>query len=1129
MHFNLSTLNSSQLLSLFRKNHHTEKLNGFFSSNTLFRIQLKGLVGSSLALNAATAIEKSKKTHLFIASDKETAAYLYNDLENLFNEQTLNYDKKRVLFFPTSYKKPYHYEEMDNANVLARTEVLNRINTENNYPVIVTYPEAFSEKVITKRYLTENTMKLQVGEKVSLSFITELLSEYGFYFTDFVVEPGTYSVRGGLIDFFSYANDLPYRIEFFGDEIESIRTFDYENQLSVDKLNQINILPNIQDKIIKEQRESFLSFIPANTIVWINDFGFTCDRLKVEYEKATQAYEDASKMIEHLAPSELYFLETDFAKEILNFQIVEVGTKFCFKANHVFEYNTAPQPVFNKNFDLIISNLLDNQKQQYTNLLIADNTKQVERLNIIFEDVLKNRHINDKIEFETVSIALHEGFVDKDLKIACYTDHQIFERYHRFRIKESFKSKDAMSVREIANLKPGDYVTHIDHGIGRFDGLEIIDVNGKPQEALRITYKDNDVLYVSIHSLHRISKYAGKEGAEPTLHRLGSNVWNNLKQKTKQKVKDIAKDLIKLYAERKTTKAFQFLPDNYLQNELEASFIYEDTPDQVKATADVKTDMEAEFPMDRLICGDVGFGKTEIAIRAAFKAVCDSKQVAVLVPTTILALQHYNTFKDRLKELPCRVDYINRFKTSREQHKTLTDLEEGKVDIIIGTHRLASTDIKFKDLGLLVIDEEQKFGVSVKEKLKKIKVNVDTLTLTATPIPRTLQFSLMGARDLSIINTPPPNRFPVHTELHPFNEEIIRDAIMYEVNRGGQVFFVHNRVQNITDITGMIQRLCPNVKVAIGHGQMDGKKLEKVMVDFINGDFDVLVATTIIESGLDIPNANTIIINQAQNYGLSDLHQMRGRVGRTNKKAFCYLLAPPLSVLTDEARKRLKAIEEFSDLGSGFNIAMRDLDIRGAGNLLGAEQSGFIADIGFEMYHKILDEALAELRENDFKDTITEEPIKEFVKECQIETDLEILIPDTYVNNVKERIALYKELDNIENETVLKEFLTRLIDRFGTLPKQSEELIDTIRLRWLAKEIGFEKIVLKNGKMIGSFISNAQSDYFQSNQFTKVLDFIKKYPKDCVMKEVNQKLMLTIFHVRQISEAINKLKLIMER
>ncbi len=1129
MHFKFSTLNSQALLSLYRKNIHTEKVTELLSAKNLFRIQLKGLVGSAIALIASAAMEKSKKTQLFILNDKEVAAYLYNDLENLFGEQSLNYDKKRVLFFPTSYKKPYHYEEIDNANVLARTEVLNRINTENNYPIIVTYPEALSEKVITKKYLTENTMKLHVGEKVSLNFITELLSEYGFEFTDFVVEPGTYSIRGGIVDFFSYANDLPYRIEFFGDEIESIRTFDYENQLSVDKLEKINILPNIQDRIIKEQRESFLSFIPASSVIWINDFGFACDRLKTEYEKASEAYESFSGTLKHLSPAELYLNESAFAKEILNFQIIEIGRQFYFKPDQTFEYNTSPQPVFNKNFDLIISNLLENQKLKYTNLLIADNAKQVERLHTIFDDVLKNRQINEKIEFETVNIALHEGFVDRDLKIACYTDHQIFERYHHFHLKDSFKSKDAMSVRDIANLKPGDYVTHIDHGIGRFDGLEKIDVNGKPQEALRITYKDSDILYVSIHSLHRISKYAGKEGAEPTLHRLGSNVWNNLKQKTKQKVKDIAKDLIKLYAERKTTKAFQFLPDNYMQNELEASFIYEDTPDQVKATVDFKKDMEAEFPMDRLICGDVGFGKTEIAIRAAFKAVCDSKQVAVLVPTTILALQHYNTFRERLKEFPCKVDYINRFKSTREQHKTLTDLKEGKVDILIGTHRLVSADIEFKDLGLLIIDEEQKFGVSVKEKLKKIKVNVDTLTLTATPIPRTLQFSLMGARDLSIINTPPPNRFPVHTELHSFSEEIIRDAIMYEISRGGQVFFVHNRVQNIMDISGMIQRLCPDVKVTIGHGQMDGKKLEQVMVDFISGDFDVLVATTIIESGLDIPNANTIIINEAHHYGLSDLHQMRGRVGRTNKKSFCYLLAPALSVLTDEARKRLKAIEEFSELGSGFNIAMRDLDIRGAGNLLGAEQSGFIADIGFEMYHKILDEALAELRETDFKETFSDEPVKEFVKECQIETDLEILIPDNYVNNVKERIALYKELDNIENENVLQEFRLRLIDRFGQLPKQSEELIDTIRLRWLAKEIGFEKIVLKNGKMIGNFITNAQSDYFQSDQFTNVLNFIKKYSKDCVMKEINQKLNLTIFHIRQISEAISKLKIILAK
>jgi transcription-repair coupling factor (superfamily II helicase) len=1120
------TLNSKELLSIFRKNNLTEKLVGFLLAYSRNHIHVKGLAGSSASLVFAAAVENLKKPNLFILNDKEAAAYFYNDLENLFNEQKLNYDKKRVLFFPTSYKKPYHYEEIDNANVLARTEVLNRINADSSHLIIITYPEALSEKVITRKYLQANTMKLQVGEKVSLLFITELLSEYGFDYTDFVLEPGTYSVRGGLVDFFSFTNDLPYRIEFTGDEIESIRTFNFEDQLSVDKLEKINILPNIRERIELESRESLLSFIPENTVLWINDFGFCCDRLKSEFNKASEAFMSFAGNIKQLSPSELYQDEKTFSKEILNFSVVETGRHFYFKPDHIFEYDIVPQPAFNKNFDLIITNFLEKKQQQCRILFIADNPKQSERLRTIFDDVLKNRQINVDLTFDTANLALHEGFIDKDLKIACYTDHQIFERYHHFHLKESFKSKDAMSVRDISNLKPGDFVTHIDHGIGRFDGLEKIEVNGKPQEALRISYKDSDILYVSIHSLHRISKYAGKEGTEPTLHRLGSNVWNNLKQKTKQKVKDIARDLIKLYAQRKSTRAFQFLPDNYLQNELEASFIYEDTPDQVKATADVKNDMQAEYPMDRLICGDVGFGKTEIAIRAAFKAVCDSKQVAILVPTTILALQHYNTFRERLKEFPCTVEYINRFKSTREQHNTLKKLEEGQIDILIGTHRLVSADIKFKDLGLLVIDEEQKFGVAVKEKLKKIKLNVDTLTLTATPIPRTLQFSLMGARDLSIINTPPPNRYPVHTELHSYNEQIIRDAIIYEISRGGQVFFVNNRIQNITEISGMIQRLCPDVKVGIGHGQMEGKKLEKMMIDFINGDFDVLVATTIIESGLDIPNANTIIINDAHHYGLSDLHQMRGRVGRTNKKAFCYLLAPPLSILSDEARKRLKAIEEFSELGSGFNIAMRDLDIRGAGNLLGAEQSGFISDIGFEMYHKILDEALAELKDNDLSE-IAVEKNEEYVRDCLIETDLEILIPDNYVNNVKERITLYKELDSIEDDVRLIEFQTRLIDRFGQLPKQAEELIDTIRLRWLAKEIGFEKIVLKNGKIIGSFVSNQQSDYFHSEKFSLILDYIKKYPKECMMKEIKQKLQLTIINVRNISEANDIMKLIL--
>jgi len=1122
-----ATLNTRTLLHIYKQNPPVEKVAKLLSSADSVRIHLNGLSGSSFALIAAAILSSINKTQLFILNDKETAAYFYNDLENLFEEQSSSLDKKRILFFPSSFKKLQLYNEPDKANILSRTEVLSRICADHNHPVIVTYPESLLEKVMNRNQLASNSMKLKQGEKVSLVFLTELLSEYGFEYTDFVVEPGTFSVRGGIVDLFSYTNDLPYRIEFSGDEIGSIRTFDYENQLSVDKLEQISILPDLQKIQTEEKPVSILSFLPTDCMIWINDFSFIIDKLNSEFAKLQNLNDSDDTIGNHFNPGNYYSNGDSFAKEMLQFCTLEICKKPFFNTAISVEFHTSPQPVFNKNFDLIISSFLMNQQQNFRNILISENVKQAERLAIIFDDVLKNRNSNSKIEFDTINIALHEGFIDYDLNMACYTDHQIFERYHHFRLKESFKSKDTLSIREISNLKPGDYVTHIDHGIGRFDGLEKIEVNGKPQEALRIVYKNNDILYVSIHSLHRITKYTGKEGTEPVLHRLGSNVWNNLKQKTKQRVKDIARELIKLYAERKTTKAFSFLPDDYLQNELEASFIYEDTPDQLKATADVKKDMQAAYPMDRLICGDVGFGKTEIAIRAAFKAVCNSKQVAILVPTTILALQHYQTFSERLKDFPCNVDYINRFKTSREQSKTIKELKEGKIDIIIGTHRLVSNDIRFKDLGLLIIDEEQKFGVSIKEKLKKIKINVDTLTLTATPIPRTLQFSLMGARDLSIINTPPPNRIPVQTELHTFHPDIIKDAVLFEVNRGGQVFFVHNRIQNIDEIYLMIQKLCPDVKVITGHGQMEGKKLEKIMVDFINGKYDVLVATTIIESGLDISNANTIIINEAHHYGLSDLHQMRGRVGRTNKKAFCYLLSPPLTVLTDEARKRLKAIEEFSELGSGFNIAMRDLDIRGAGNLLGAEQSGFIADIGFEMYHKILDEAIAEIKETDFKETFNDHNNNEYIQDCQIETDLEILIPDTYVNLVKERINLYKELDSIENENALQEFRFRLTDRFGPLPFPCEELINAIRLRWLAKKTGFEKIVLKNNKMICHFVSGEKSAYFHSDIFTKIIDFIKNHPNDCKMKEWNNKLTLSISNTKSINDAILKISMML--
>lgn len=1088
------------------------------------RIRISGLVGSSASLLVAALFRKFPVVHLVILADKESAVYFCNDLENLLGEADSSFHKKHVLLFPTSYKRPYEPEKTDNSNVLMRTEVLKRLSTRSGNTVVVTYPEALSEKVVTRKYLEQATMKLKKGESVDLDFMYDLLDQYHFERVDFVAEPGQVALRGGIIDVFSFNNDYPYRIEFSGDTVESIRSFNPATQLSVDKLDHITIVPNVQDRFLQEKRESFPEFIPGNSVLWLYDTSFILDRLESEFEKAEKAFAELSGEVSHLKPAELFVGRSEFQKTLTVLPIIEFGKHSMFNPTLNLEYHIVPQPSFNKNFDLLLAELIRNSEAGIQNLILADGPKQVERIHTILDDLVKNRDEQRELNIKILHLSLHEGFIDRDQKIAFYTDHQIFERYHKFHLTESFGGKQALTLKELYDLKPGDYVTHIDHGVGRYDGLEKLNNNGKWQEAIRIIYSHDDLLYVSIHSLHRISKYSGKEGYIPSLDRLGSNAWNKLKAKTKARVKDIAKDLIRLYAERKSASGFAFTPDTYLQHELEASFIYEDTPDQFKSTADVKKDMEASNPMDRLVCGDVGFGKTEIAIRAAFKAVTDSKQVALLVPTTILAVQHYKTFRDRLKDFPCKVDYINRFKSAQQQKQTLKDLEMGKVDILIGTHRLLSTDVKFKDLGLMIVDEEQKFGVAAKEKLKQKKVNVDTLTLTATPIPRTLQFSLMGARDLSIINTPPPNRYPVQTELHTFNEEVIRDAVMYELSRGGQVFFVNNRIQNIMDVAGLVKRIVPDARIAIGHGQMEGHKLEKVMLGFIEGEFDVLVATTIVESGLDIPNANTIIINDAHHYGLSDLHQLRGRVGRTNRKAFCYLLAPPSSVLTDEARKRLKAIEEFSDIGSGFNIAMRDLDIRGAGNILGAEQSGFITEIGFEMYQKILDEALHELKQSDFRDLYPVDEQKDYVRECQIETDLEILIPDDYIANITERLSLYKELDNIETEDALLAFQDRMIDRFGPVPVETQELFNAVRTRKLAKEMGMEKLVLKNGLMTGYFISDQQSAFYQSDIFSSVLKFVQENPRGCRMKESGNKLMLTLYNIGCVKTALNYLR-----
>lgn len=1121
-------MQQKDLISLFRQSESLVHLIEIINDKDIKHINIQGLIGSAHALAIASIFDDTgKQQHLVVLPEKEQAAYFYNDLENLFGEQEKDHNKKKVLFYPTTYKRPYEPEKLDAAYQLSRTEVMSRFLEGTRKTIVITYPEALAEKVITKRYLSKNIMKLHKGEEVSLDFISDLLTEFNFEVVDFVAEPGQFAIRGGIVDVFSYSNENPYRIEFFGDEVESIRTFDPVSQLSLTALHNISLLPNVQDRTILEERIGFLDYIPSSTYLWFDDIELSIQKISDEYKKAKKIFASLSDINERLKPEDLFLEGTKLFEKLDDFSVIEMGNTNFYKDTKTVIFNQSPQPAFNNNFDLLINDLGLKSSDGFNNFILTDNPKQSERIYTIFEDIQQDNPEAGKAHFTSLNLSLSSGFIDKDLKLTCYTDHQIFNRYHKFHLREGFGRKEAISLKELYDLQAGDFVTHIDHGVGRFDGLQIIDNDGKKQETIRLLYKNNDLLYISIHSLHRISKYVGKDGTPPVLNKLGSNSWNKLKNKTKSRVKDIARDLIKLYAKRKASIGFAFMPDTYLQNELEASFIYEDTPDQFKATLDVKKDMEADYPMDRLVCGDVGFGKTEIAIRAAFKAVTDSKQVAILVPTTILALQHFKTFSSRLADFPVNIDYINRFKSAKQQKETITKLKEGKLDIIIGTHRILSKDIKFKDLGLFIIDEEQKFGVSAKEKLKQFKANIDTLTLTATPIPRTLQFSLMGARDLSIMNTAPPNRHPIQTELRSFGEDLIRDAIQYEVARGGQVFFVHNRVQNIMHVYDMLKKFVPGIRIAVGHGQMDGKKLEKVMLDFVDGMYDVLLATTIIESGLDIPNANTIIINDAQNYGLSDLHQLRGRVGRSNKKAFCYLLSPPPSTLTSEAQKRLKAIGEYSELGSGFNIAMRDLDIRGAGNILGAEQSGFISEIGIEMYQKILDEALLELKETEFKDLFKEELKKlDFVKECQFESDLGIMIPNYYVTSSAERLTLYKELDDIEDEQGLDDYKARLKDRFGDLPVETHSLINTIRLRWLAKKIGFEKLIIKNNRMRGHFTGERDSEYFGSDAFGKVLEFIKTYPSASSMKEKNNKLTLVFDGVKSVDIALRLLRMI---
>ncbi|MGX7667307.1 transcription-repair coupling factor [Flavobacterium pedocola] len=1089
------------------------------------KIQVKGLIGSSLSYVTEALFTKTDLPYLLIFQDKEEAAYYLNDLENLINDQD-------VLFYPGSYRRPYQIEETDNANVLLRAEVLNRINSRKKPAIIVTYPDALFEKVVTRKELDKNTLKVAVADSISIDFINEVLFEYNFKRVDFVSEPGEFSVRGGIIDVFSFSNDNPYRIEFFGNEVDSIRTFDVETQLSLEKQKKISIIPNVENKFLKENRESFLDYISPQTVVFLQNTDLLLTQLDKLFGKATEAFEKLSKDIQHASPEAMFVNQQSFVKKALDFTLVELASKAVFRTEKAFEFHIQPQPSFNKQFDLLLNNLNDNHFNGIKNYLFCANEGQAKRFHDIFESLDEANHENIRKQYHTIVFPLFQGFIDEELQLACYTDHQIFERYHKFNLKNGYSKKQTITLKELNTLSVGDYVTHIDHGIGKFGGLQKIQVEGKTQEAIKLVYADNDIVYVSIHSLHKISKYNGKDGAPPKIYKLGSNAWKALKQKTKARVKHIAFNLIQLYAKRRLDKGYSFAPDSYLQAELESSFIYEDTPDQLKATQEVKADMENDRPMDRLVCGDVGFGKTEVAIRAAFKAVDNGKQVAVLVPTTILAFQHYKTFRERLKDMPVNVSYVNRFRTTKQKNEILQNLESGKLDIIIGTHQLVNKNVVFKDLGLLIVDEEQKFGVNVKDKLKTIAHNVDTLTLTATPIPRTLQFSLMAARDLSVITTPPPNRYPIDTQVVGFNEEVIRDAISYEIERGGQVYFINNRIENIKEIAGMIQRLVPGAKVGVGHGQMDGKKLEELMLAFMDGDFDVLVATTIIESGLDVPNANTIFINNANNFGLSDLHQMRGRVGRSNKKAFCYFICPPYSAMTDEARKRIQALEQFSELGSGFNIAMKDLEIRGAGDLLGGEQSGFINEIGFETYQKIMNEALDELKENEFKDLYPEDndiETKEYVKDLQIDTDFELLFPDEYINNISERLNLYNELSLIKSEEALTQYEQKLIDRFGALPKQAVALLNSIRIKWKATHIGIEKLVLKQGKMVGYFVSDQQSAYYQSAKFMKVLQFVQQNGNLCKMKEKETKnglrLLLTFENVKSIKRALELIEM----
>ena len=1122
----------TELQQLYTKHPQVSKALHLLNDASVHHLFCGGLCASAASLFATALLQRAAGPFVFILDDLESAGYFYHDLTQVLGSE-------RVLFFPSSFRRAIKYGQKDAGNEILRTEVLSRLQKQEEGLCVVTYPDALAEKVVSRGELTEKTLKLHVGERVDLSFVTEVLRSYEFEFVDYVYEPGQFSVRGSIVDVFSFSSEYPFRVDFFGDEVDSIRLFEVESQLSKEKKEEVVIVPDLSRSLEKGGTGglvSFLHFLPAQTVLAMHDLLWLQERVQAVHDESLSAQAVAARQAEE---NDSISLEgklidgSEFTAQVLEFRRMEFGHQPTGQPDAVLQFDTVAQPIFHKNFDLVTQCFLEYLQKGYTLYICSDSTKQTDRLRAIFDD----RHAAgaQPLDFTPVERTLHEGFADHELKMCIFTDHQLFDRFHKYSLKsdKARSGKVALSLKELNQFTPGDYVVHTDHGVGRFAGLMRVPNGDTTQEVMKLVYQNDDVVFVSIHSLHKVSKYKGKEGEAPRLNKLGTGAWEKLKDRTKKKIKDIARDLIKLYSQRREEKGFQYSPDSFLQQELEASFLYEDTPDQSKATAEVKADMESARPMDRLVCGDVGFGKTEVAVRAAFKAVADNKQVAVLVPTTVLAYQHFQTFKERLKNFPCRVEYLSRARTSAQVRAVIKGLEQGEVNIIIGTHRILGKDVKFHDLGLLIIDEEQKFGVSVKEKLRQLKVNVDTLTMTATPIPRTLQFSLLGARDLSVIQTPPPNRYPVQTEVHTFNEEVITDAINFEMSRNGQVFFVNNRISNLAELQALIQRRIPDCRVCIGHGQMEPAEMEKVILDFANYEYDVLLATTIIESGIDIPNANTILINQAQNFGLSDLHQMRGRVGRSNKKAFCYLLAPPLSTLTQEARRRLQAIENFSDLGSGIHIAMQDLDIRGAGNMLGAEQSGFIADLGYETYQKILTEAVRELKNDEFADLLADEQRadgsgqisgEQFVEECQLESDLELLLPADYVTGSSERMLLYRELDGLTLDTEVAAFRERLEDRFGPVPPETEELLRVVALRRMAARLGVEKVFLKGGRMTLFFVSNPDSPYYQSQAFGRVIAYMMQFTRRCDLREQNNRRSMVVKEVASVEQAVDVLQ-----